>query len=245
MGSCFVVHGLGYHEGALNMFATKTITSLNLIALCFLLMPSALYIIWGIGEHEVEFDQMITLSHGTSILLMILYIIYLFFMLRTHSDAFDEDLESDEEDASSNAINESLGPITAITLVAVSLTGVVTCTNALLSIIERSNFKVYEMFIGLILFPFLGNVTDFVSACMVAYKNQLDITILVTIGSSMQIMLFTWPFLVALGWMIDQPMVPTLDLFEAEIVFLGVFISSSLVQSARSNYLIGAMCISL
>lgn len=226
------------------MFATKSISSLNLIALCFLLIPSTLYKL-GSGEHKAQFDRTMILSHGTSIILMILYIIYLFFTLKTHSNAYDENLESDEEDTISNAVNDSLGPIAAIAWLAVSLLGVVVCMIALLSIIESSNFKANRTFIGLILFPFLGNVTDYVSACVVASKNQLDITILVTVGSSMQIMLFTWPFLVIVSWIIDQPMIPNLDLFEAAVVFLGVFVSSSMIQSGRTNYLVGAMCISL
>jgi Ca2+:H+ antiporter len=226
------------------MLATKSITSLNLIALCFLLFPSTLYRL-GMGAYQAEIDATMILSRGTSIILIVLYIIYLFFTLRTHSNAFDEDLESDEEDTISHAVNDSLGPIAAIAWLAVSLIGVVTCMKALLSSIERSDLKAYPTLIGLILFPFLGNVTDYVSACVVAYKDQLDITILVTIGSSMQIMLFTWPSLVVLGWIIGQPMNPTLDLFEAAVVFLGVFISSSMVRSGKSNYLIGAMCIAL
>jgi len=196
-------------------------------------------------NYEAEFDRIMILSHATAIILMILYVMYLYFTLRTHSNIFDEDPESDEEDTISDAVNVSLGPIAAIAWLAVSLTGVVICMTALLSIIERSDFEANRTFIGLILFPFLGNVTDYVSACVVAAKNQLDITILVTLGSSMQIMLFIWPFLVVLGWIIHEPMIPNLNLFEAAVVFLGVFVSGIMVQSARSNYLIGGMCISL
>jgi Ca2+:H+ antiporter len=189
--------------------------------------------------------QMVVLSRAVSIILMLLYVTYLFFTLRTHKSLFDEDPDMDEEEEAADADRDALRPVSAICWLAVCLVCVSFCTVALLSSIHRSSLKANTYFLGFIMFPFLGNLTDYVSACRVAWKDELDITIMVTIGSSMQIMVFTWPFLVLLSWFFDQSMTFSLDLFEAAVVFLGVFVSSGLVKNTRSNYYIGTMCIAL
>lgn len=200
----------------------------------------------GMGQNMVEHNQLLVLSRAISIILILLYVTYLVFTLRTHASLFEEEYpDSDEEEAITKGPSEALGPVSAIAWLAISLTCVTFCTLPLLSSIQLSSWKADTPFLGLILFPFLGNLTDYTSACWVAWKHELDITILVTIGSSMQIMLFTWPFLVLLGWLIDKPMAFNLDAFEAAVIFLSVFIASGLVRHGRSDYFVGAMCIAL
>ena len=45
-----------------------------------------------------------------------------------------------------------------------------------------------------------------VTGVTVSYKNRLDLTLSVAVGSSIQIALFVIPFLVLLGWIIGQPL---------------------------------------
>ncbi len=239
MGSCFFVSGLKYRQQVFNTFATRSITSLTLLAFCWILIPSVLYGVVG-GYAKIEL-----LSHVIAITLLLLYILYLLFTLRTHRLQFSDEVGSDEEDASAETATLSLGPTAATVWLAVSLTCVTLCAVALVSSIQSSTWKARKTFVGFVLFPFLGNFTDYLSACTVALKNTMDITILVTIGSSMQLLLFTLPVLNILGWIMSKPMTFCLDLFETVIVFLGIFIVNGLVSGGRSNYLSGAMCIAL
>ena len=243
MGSCFLVHGMRYEQGRFNYFSTHTIVDLNVMAMCCLLIPPALYIITGTDD-TTDFDGVrLILSHGVAITFLCLYILYLLFSLKTHSDIFV--LEEDAIETSADAANFSLGPIAASIWLAVSLTSVTLCTVALVSSIQGSTWKAKRMFLSLVLFPFLGNVTDYTSALVVALKNRLDIVILVTIGSSLQLLLFTLPFLVILGWRINEPMTLDLPIFETVTVFLGVFVVSHVVKNGRSDFLCGATCIAL
>lgn len=57
---------------------------------------------------------MIFLSRAVSTILMLLYLTYLTFMLKTHTSLFDEDPESDEEEATAEAFSATLRPISAI-----------------------------------------------------------------------------------------------------------------------------------
>ena len=188
-------------------------------------------------------DLIPTISRGVAIVLLIFYILYLIFSLKTHSEVLvPEQYETDTSVDATNAASLSLGPIAASIWLAVSLTWVTLCTVAIVSSIQGSTWKGKTSFLGFVLFPFLGNVTDYLSACTTALKDEMDITILVTVGSSMQLLLFTLPVLVILGWMIHEPMTLSLHLFETATVFLGVFVVSYAIADGRSNYLCGAMC---
>lgn len=242
MGSCFLVGGMRFIQQKLNDYASGMIISLNLTALCWFLIPSTLYV--STGQYATN-EVVLFLSRGIAITLLVLYILYLLFSLKTHKPLFSDEPGSDEEDVSAEAANLSLGPIAAIVWLAVSFTCVTLCTVALVSSIRGSTWKVKKPFLAIILFPFLANVTDYLSACTVALKDEMDIVIRVTIGSSLQLLLFTIPILVILGWIINEPMTLRLDLFESATVFLGVFTVSYVVAAGKSNYLSGAMCIAL
>ena len=243
MGSCFFLSGMKYSQQRFNDFATGSIISLRRIALCCLLILSALSMVIGHDDTIVGDDPVLVMSHGIAIMLLVLYILYLIFRLKTHAPLHDYETLSVVE--STLAPNLSLRPIAAIIWLAASLTCVVLCAVALVSSIQGSIWKAKKEFLGFVLFPFLGNVTDYVSACRAALKDEMDITIVSTIGSSMQLLLFTLPILVILGWIINEPLTLRLDGFETAMVFLGVYLVDNMVTTGRSNYLNGAMCNSL
>lgn len=98
-----------------------------------------------------------------------------------------------------------------------------------------------EAFIGLILLPIIGNAAEHVTAVTVAAKNKLDLSLGVSLGSSIQIALFITPVVVVLGWILDKEMSLYFSLFETVSVFGGVFVVNFLVLDGRSNYLEGAL----
>ena len=243
MGSCFFYGGLRYRQQSFNFFTTNLITSLNFFALCCLLIASTLYMLIGTSDPADVEDLMLIISHAYAIILLFLYALYVTFVLQTHSRFFDEETEGG--DTSADSASSSLGPIAATVWLAVSLAGVTFCTIALVSSIQISSWKEYISFLGFILFPFLGNVADYQSALVVAVNDKMDIAILVTHGSSMQLLLFTLPILVLLGWFIGEPLTLRLDSFESGTAFLGVFVVSYVIGHGRSDYLSGAMCLGL
>ena len=76
---------------------------------------------------------------------------------------------------------------------------------------------------------------------VVALKDKMDLAMGVAIGSSMQIALLVTPFLVILGWIIDQPMTLHFETFETVVFFLSVLVVTYVIQDGKSNYLEGAM----
>ena len=244
MGSCLFFHGMRYREGRFNHFRTDSITSLNALAVCILLIAFTLPI--ASPQRTFPFDdRMLVVSHGIAIILLILYILYLTASLGTHSALLDAEEDEDEGRTSADAADLWLGPIAASIWFALSLASVTLCTVALISSLKVPTWKAKQSFIGFVLFPFLGNIPDYLSASRVALQNQLDITILATTGSSMQLLLFNLPILVILGWIINEPMTLSLPILETVTVVLGVFVVRYVVATGKSNYMCGAMCIAL
>lgn len=247
MGSCLVGHGMKWTQGRFNDFRTNSITSLNAIAMSCLLIPSTLHILLK-TQNSTAFDDLILISRMIAVILLILYMLYLTASLRTHRDLLDFAEVEDEDGRGTSADATAdlwLGPIAAGIWFTLSLALVSLCTVALISSLQESSWKGKKPFIGFVLFPFLGNFPDYMSAFRVALMDQLDITLLATTGSSMQLLLFNLPVLVILGWIINEPMTLSLQFFETSTVFLGVFVVRYIVEDGRSNYLCGAMCIAL
>lgn len=185
------------------------------------------------------------ISRIIAIILLILYTLYLTMSLKTHS-VLTEDEDEDERESSADAAADLwLGPTAASIWFTLSLVLVSLCTVALISSLEESSWKGKKPFIDFVLFPFLGNFPDYLSTFRVAMKDQLNITILATTGSSMQLLLFNLPVLVILGWVMKVPMTLSLQLFETATVFIGVFVVWYVIRGGTSNYMGGAMCIAL
>jgi Ca2+:H+ antiporter len=222
-------------------------SSLMAVASASLIIPATLYATISSdanGGSEEAQKNVLLLSHGTSIILLLLYILYLYFQLYSHHNLFS-DIENQEAGDDEEADGQILSPVAAsIALVLVTVL-VSVCAeylvNSIDSIVESAHIS--KTFVGLILIPIVGNAAEHVTAVVVAYKGKMDLAINVAIGSSMQIALFVTPFLVILGWIMGQPMTLHFQGFETIIFFISVLIVNYLIQDGKSNYLEGAMCL--
>lgn len=179
---------------------------------------------------NVDKDKnILLLSHGTAIILLVLYVLYLLFQLKTHANLFDE--EESPEGESEEKEPEILSPLAAGTALVIVTVLVAICAEYLVDSIDEivETAHISKTFIGLILLPIVGNAAEHVTACVVAYKDKMDLAIGVAIGSSMQIALLVTPFLVILGWIIGQDMTLHFETFETVVFFLSVLITNYLI----------------
>jgi calcium/proton exchanger cax len=68
-----------------------------------------------------------------------------------------------------------------------------------------------------------------------AMRGKMDLSIGIALGSSMQISMFVTPFLVLMGWCINQPLsldFPTIDI---ATMFLAILVVNHTVQDGESN----------
>ncbi|KAI9761767.1 MAG: hypothetical protein M4579_000861 [Chaenotheca gracillima] len=259
LGCCFFAGGMLHKEQKFNMTVASTMSSLMAVATASLIIPATLYAAISSSKTDADGadgeDPILILSHGTAIILLILYVMYLYFQLFSHADLFDETQEpapTDEEQASGDAPAKEeeehlLSPWAAAVVLVVVTVGVAVCAEYLVdsidSIVESAHIS--KTFIGLILLPIVGNAAEHVTAVVVSMKDKMDLAIGVAIGSSMQIALLVTPFLVILGWIIGQPMTLHFQTFETVVFFLSVLICNYLIQDGSSNYLEGAMLLGM
>lgn len=240
LGCCFISSGIRRDESRFNETVASTMSSLMAVAATSLIIPATLYSSLSDSNADTE-SNILILSRGTAIIMLILYVLYLVFQLKTHAKLFDAESQEGDEDEEA----QILGPIPATVCLILVTILVAVCAEYLVdsidAIVEESGIS--KTFIGLILLPIVGNAAEHVTAVVVAYKDKMDLAVGVAIGSSMQIALFVTPFLVILGWIIGQNMTLNFEGFETVVFFLSVLVVNYLIQDGKSNYLEGCMCL--
>lgn len=102
-----------------------------------------------------------------------------------------------------------------------------------------------EFFAGIILVPIIGNAAEHSTAVLMAWRNRMDLVVNIALGSSVQVALLVAPLLVFYGLAVGQPMDLAFTTFEVASVVLAVWIASSIVTNAESNWLEGAYLLTL
>ncbi|KAJ6144324.1 Sodium/calcium exchanger membrane region [Penicillium chermesinum] len=229
LGCCFFVGGLRYPEQTFDSTVASTMSSLMAVASASLIIPATLYAALS-GSSASREDNILFLSHGTSIILLIIYVMYLYFQLRSHAELFEETPSNAAEEGAAEAEEEEervLTPLAATVVLIVVTVLVAVCADYLVGSIDPIVAKtgISKTFIGLVLIPIVGNAAEHVTAVVVAYKDKMDLAIGVAIGSSLQIALFVTPFLVILGWIMKVDMTLRFEVFETVAFFIsGMYI---------------------
>ncbi|GAN11702.1 conserved hypothetical protein [Mucor ambiguus] len=237
LGFCFFLGGINRTEQKFNVTVPAAQTSCSLLAVTTLslLVPAAFS---ASTPEDDTVESILELSHGVSIVLLIVYILYLLFQLKTHTFLYED--EEDETEVPSTTLSFSVGSLLIVAcVVSVHAEYLV---GAIEGVVEK--WGINETFVGLILLPIVGNAAEHVSAVTFAIKDKMNLCIGIAISSSLQIGLLVTPVLVLSGWAINQPMTLFFEDFETVILFASVLIVNYLIQDGRSNWLEGILLLS-
>lgn len=189
MGMCFFLGGVfnmtdERGRGSEQEFASgtaQTTCSLMTLSTASMVIPAALAMVLekdkDVGTAK---ESILILSRGTSIILLLLYMLYLFFQLRTHKNLFNPEVPPESELVEQEDEPEEEASMSAWSAAAV-LVGVTLiisfCADYLVDSIDDivATGKVSKNFIGLILIPIVGNAAEHVTACVVAVRNKMDL----------------------------------------------------------------------
>ena len=243
LGCCFLAGGIKFQQQKFNDVVASTMSSLMVVSTASLIIPATLYAVMRGTSGEEQDNNILILSHGTAVILLLLYVLYLFFQLKTHSNFFDAENEGEQDGEQGEQEEGKIlsTPAAGIALVLVTVL-VAVCAEYLVDSIDSivQTAHISKTFIGLVLLPIVGNAAEHVTAVVVAMKDKMDLAIGVAIGSSMQIALLVTPFLVILGWIMGQPMTLHFQTFETVVFFLSVLITSYVIAVSffpfLSNY---------
>ncbi|KAF8509683.1 Sodium/calcium exchanger protein-domain-containing protein [Gautieria morchelliformis] len=277
LGSSFIAGGFMHEHGEFQETAAQTSASLMTLGCITLVIPAAyhaqppnspLSIGESVGSSHLLASTPDTgdslskglniISRGTAILLLIVYISYLFFQLKTHTHLFRP--PPDQEDEDKTAGMSTFAAATSLLLVTV-LTSF--CADWLVASIEETAevYHISKPFIGhvlplsiffvaltalsLILIPIVANAAEHTTSIWMAVRGKYELAIGICIGSSIQIALFVVPLLVLVGWISGHNLTMFFSDFETIILFVSVVLVNLLIMDGKCNYMEGLMLVTL
>lgn len=240
IGNVLLVLGLSLLVGGIkNGFQTfgRRGASVNVtmmtIAIIGLLIPAIFAQAIEPRSHEaVEY-----LSIGVAIALMLVYALGIIFSFRMpKEDSHEMPGETTTPEHTAWGLKKSL----AVLLVAVI--AIAALSEILVGAIEphvRQN-GLTELFVGVIVVPIIGNAAEHLVAVEMAWKNKMELTLGIALGSSLQIALFVAPLLVFISLLAGNPMSLVFNPFELAALFATVLIAAFIAFDGESNWLEGA-----
>jgi Ca2+:H+ antiporter len=211
LGFCFFLGGLKHKTQKYSGGAANIDSSLLLVSMLGFMLPAAFSFQLESGPETSI--KVLSFSRGTALLMLIIYASFMYFQLSTHPHLFAS-AEDDDED------KELIVNIpTACTALVISTILVGICAEFLVGSIEgiTHRWNISETFVGMILIPIVGNAAEHVTAVFAAMRNQMDLAIGVSLGSSLQISVFVTPLLVVIGWIIGQPLGMDFPIFDIAV----------------------------
>lgn len=171
---CFFLGGLYHHEQKFSTVVASTMSSLMAVATASLIIPAALYSTVDPTDPH-SFDLILELSRGTSVVLLILYVMYLVFQLWTHADLFTPEVEEHPEGHIEESDESVITVVDASILLLFVTLAVAICAEYLVGSIDEivANSGISKTFIGLILIPIVGNAAEHVTAVVVALNDNV------------------------------------------------------------------------
>jgi Ca2+:H+ antiporter len=97
-----------------------------------------------------------------------------------------------------------------------------------------------EFFVGIVIIPIIGNVAEHLVAVEVATKNQMDLSLGISVGSSLQVALFVAPVLVCLSLLMGNPLTLVFNQFELVALVASALIAALVALDGESNWMEGA-----
>jgi Ca2+:H+ antiporter len=101
------------------------------------------------------------------------------------------------------------------------------------------------MFSGVFLLALLGNVAQIFNGVSFARSDKMDLTLGVTVGSSIQVALVVAPVLVFFGYLLGRDMDLLFTRFEIVAIVIAVLLTRVLTVDGRSDWLEGLMLVAV
>lgn len=180
------------------------------------------------------------MSRISSIIMLIAYCVYIVFQLWTHRQLFEAQEDEDDDDLASD--EEPVIGFWSGFMWLVGMTVVIAVLSEyVVGTIEdaSSSWGISVSFISIILLPIVGNAAEHAGAIIFAFKNKLDITLGVALGSASQIALFVVPLSVLSAWIIGIKMDLDFNLIETGSLALSIIVTAFTLQDGTSHYLKG------
>jgi Ca2+:H+ antiporter len=239
LGLSILVGGVRHGTQRFNRSHAGLNATMLMLAAAALIIPS----IFGHSIEMVNHDAVEYLSLGVAGVMILLYVLALIFQLR------DPSAHTYEDDAYETARQEAphWSAAKAGIVLVVATAAIAWMSEILVGSVEHvvDQIGITEFFLGIIIIPLIGNVAEHLVAVQVASKNQMELSLAISVGSSLQIALFVAPLLVFVSLWMGNPLTLVFNKFELIAMMAAVFIAGLVSLDGESNWLEGAMLLAI
>lgn len=239
LGAAMLAGGLRRPEQHFNPAGARSQATMLTLAAIALILPAVFQ-----ARVSTAVEGLGRLSVSISVVLLLVYLLYLAFTLVTHSSLFRGTYAPEEgtTHAPSWDVRRSVIVLAAATAV------IAWISEIMVAAIEPTahEFGLSNVFVGVFVVAILGNAAEHAAAIRAALKDRMDLSLSIAIGSSVQVALFVAPILVLTSLFLGP--VP-LDLaFPAGLVLmvlLSVLITGQVASDGRSDWLKGVQLLAV
>ncbi len=235
LGAALLAGGLRHRVQSFNVTAARAGATMLWLAAASLVVPAVFHLLMQgqPGDRHVS-----DISLEIAILLLFIYALNLLFSLKTHRHLFMGGADAEAarvEDAAEHHAPWSVRRSLTILIVSAALVGVV--SEFLVGSVEHAAqaLGMSNLFIGVIVVAIIGNAAEHSTAILVAWRNRMDLSIGIAVGSSIQIALFVAPVLVLASYALGQPMSLVVEISEVIAVLLSVLVVAPISGDGESN----------
>jgi Ca2+:H+ antiporter len=200
-----------------------------ILALIALVVPS-------IFSHAIEPNHMAVeyLSLGVAVAMLVVYVLELVYTFTVASPTAHPTVHAHAEPKWSTR--------TAVIVLLVATGFIAWSSEVLVGGVEHviANLGWTQFFLGIIIIPIVGNVAEHLVAVQVAAKDQMQLSLEISVGSSLQIALFVAPVLVFASLLMGNPMDLVFHQFELIALGAAALIAALVALDGESNWMEGA-----
>ena len=240
LGIAFLVGGLRQRTQTYNAGAARLYSSMMLIAVISLTVPSA-FSRFVAPDETIRAEALLNI--GLAVVLLAAYVLYLVFMLKTHPDEFKAGAGGEEEHHGPRwSLPRAIGGLVVASLLAAWM------SEILVGAAEGTGtaLGMSQVFIGIVFLAIVGGAAESSSAIAMARRNRMDLTIGIALGSCIQIALFIAPVLVLASYFIaPRPLELAFSRAEILSLFMGVLIGTLVAGDGRSNWFKGVQLVAV
>jgi Ca2+:H+ antiporter len=230
LGASMLAGGLRHREQHFNPAGARSQATMLTLAAIALVLPAAFQVAAGTTPEGLG-----RLSVSISVVLLLVYALFLAFSLVTHSALFSGSHVPEEGKTQASVAR-------AAVVLAVATAAIAWMSEIMVGAIEPTahEFGLSNVFVGVFVVAIVGNAAEHATAISAAMKDRMDLSLSIAIGSSVQVALFVAPLLVLASLFLgpapmDLAFSPGLVL----TVLLSVLITGQVAGDGRSDWLKG------
>jgi Ca2+:H+ antiporter len=185
-------------------------------------------------------------SEGVSVVIIILYALSIVYSFRSRRSVLTE-TKAAEEVADDHQAQAQWSRRTAILVLLGATAATAIASEILVGSVEPmvSRLGLTEFFVGIIIIPIIGNVAEHLVAVETALKNKMELSLAISLGSSLQVALFVAPLLVFISRLFARDLLLVFNDFELIALFSASLVAALIAQDGESNWLEGAMLLAV